>query len=191
MKMSLDSLASKLAANGTALQEADEIRQAADQAIREVRTISYLMYPPMLDELGLRSAIGWYLDGFAQRSGIHTTFEAAPGLTRLPLDVELAMFRVLQESLTNVHRHSGSPTAQVRLFVQDGNACLQVSDRGKGIPAKILRDADGMRLLGVGLRGMDERIRHLGGTLDIFSTAAGTTVSAMVPIQAQALKDQG
>jgi signal transduction histidine kinase len=93
-----------------------ECSQLVEEAIKEVRTISYLLYPPMLEELGLKSAIPWYLDGFTKRSGIKTTFEVSPEFDRIPGDLELALFRVLQESLTNVHRHSGSPTATVRLL---------------------------------------------------------------------------
>src|SRR5579862_6717897 len=118
LKMKLESLSNRKA--DAAPQDARDLRQCADlteEAVKEVRTISYLLYPPMLEEMGLRSAILWYLDGFMKRSGIQTTFEVAPDLQRLPSDTEIALFRVLQESLTNVHRHSGSPTAEVRLWI--------------------------------------------------------------------------
>src|SRR5262249_25280141 len=149
------------AADGEAGQQMTDCRSLAEDAIKELRTISYLMYPPMLDDLGLQSAISWYLEGFSQRSQIAVTFDASPDFGRLAPDDELAMFRVLQESLTNVHRHSGSSTARIRLFTEHGTACLEVIDLGKGIGAGILADAaqDTIRTLGVGLRGMDERMR--------------------------------
>jgi PAS domain S-box-containing protein len=187
LKMKLDLLAA-LVESGDGRATATEIAQCGrliDDAIKEVRTISYLLYPPMLEEMGLPSAIPWYLNGFAQRSGIRTSFEVHGDLGRLPQDAELAMFRVLQESLTNVHRHSGSQTAHVRLMIRDGMVILEVRDQGKGVPAERLRNAgqDWVSSLGVGLRGMNERIVQLGGKLDLFSTDKGTTVTAVLPIE--------
>ena len=181
LKMKLDLLAAR-----TSDETARELQQCVgltEDSIKEVRTISHLLYPPMLEETGLTAAIPWFLDGFSSRSGIKTTFEVDPDFTRLPREVELAMFRVLQESLTNVHRHSGSKTAQVRLLSKNGMATLEVADEGKGVPPGILNDAgqDWTRALGVGLRGMNERMRQLGGTLNLSSSERGTTVSASVP----------
>ena len=105
--------------------------QLTEDAIKEVRTISYLLYPPMLEEMGLKSAVPWYLDGFTKRSGIRTSFEISPDFGRLESDLELAFFRVLQESLTNVHRHSESPTASVRLLVSGNDAILEVKRSGQ------------------------------------------------------------
>jgi PAS domain S-box-containing protein len=182
LKMKLDLLASGRVEGDTA----EELRQCvslAQDSIKEVRTLSHLLYPPMLEETGLTAAIPWFLDGFSSRSGIKTTFEVDPEFGRLPREVELAMFRVLQESLTNVHRHSGSQTAHVRLLSKDGTATLEVADEGKGVPPGILDEAgqDWTRALGVGLRGMNERMRQLGGTLHLSSSERGTTVSASVP----------
>lgn len=158
-----------------------ECLDLVEQSIREVRTISYLLYPPMLEEMGLRTAIPWYLEGFAKRSGIQTTFEIAPDFGRLPRDLELTVFRVLQEGLTNVHRHSGSSTAHVRVMMQDGTLCVEVTDKGKGIPAQTLESTrDAVGTLGVGLRGMNERMRQLGGKLELFSSEEGMTVRATV-----------
>jgi two-component system NarL family sensor kinase len=150
-----------------------------------VRTISYLLYPPMLEEMGLASAIPWYLEGFSKRCGIKTSFEITQGLERLPRDVELALFRVLQESLTNVQRHSGSRTVDIRIFQSGSSVALQVTDHGHGIPADVLAEgsADWMGSLGIGLRGMSERLRQLGGSLEIFSTDTGTQVCATVPTE--------
>lgn len=157
---------------------ADDFSQCSElvhESIKEVRTISYLLYPPMLEELGLKSAIPWYLEGFAQRSGIQTTFEVSADFTRLDRDVELALFRVLQESLTNVHRHSGSATADVSLMVTEENVVLMIRDHGKG--------ASGSGTLGVGLRGMSERVRQLGGDLELSSSEPGFRVKASVPLR--------
>ena len=187
LKMGLDSLKSDAAPNREQTQrQLTECLDLAEQAIREVRTISYLLHPPMLEEMGLSTAIPWYLDGFAKRSGIHTTLETIPpDFGRLPRDIELATFRVLQESLTNVHRHSESPTAHVRMAIQDGIVSLEVRDDGIGIPADILEaGADAAGKLGVGLQGMNERMRQLGGTLELLSNGKGTTVRAAIPFRA-------
>jgi len=164
--------------------ELSECSDLANDAIKEVRTISYLMYPPMLDEMGLKSAIPWYLEGFTQRSGIKTAFEAPPEFPRLAPEVELAFFRVLQESLTNVHRHSGSPTARVRLIATDKSVVLEIGDQGKGAPLRSFNSATSgsQRALGVGLRGMNERILQIGGALELSSSEKGTTVSAVIPL---------
>jgi signal transduction histidine kinase len=137
----------------------------------------------MLEEMGLRSAIPWYLDGFSKRSAIQTAFEINSDFGRFSREVELALFRILQESLTNVHRHSESSTAIVRLSIADRAVVLQIQDKGKGIPPKLLEESgeDWLASLGVGLRGMSERIRQLGGKLEVVSTATGTTVTATVP----------
>jgi len=187
LKMKLDSLVSAVGKR-TDDEAADDIAQCirlTEDSIKELRTVSYLLYPPMLEEMGLKSAIPWYLDGFSARSGIKTTLEVASDFTRLPRGAELALFRVFQESLTNVHRHSGSPTAEVRLFLKGGMGVLEVRDQGKGLPPGLLEESsqDWMGQLGVGLRGMNERMRQLGGTLELTSTKEGTTVRAMVPAQ--------
>lgn len=177
LKMKVDSLKSSAhRSHGGSAQELAECSQLIEEAITEVRTISYLLYPPMLEELGLKSAIPWYLDGFTKRSGIKTTFEVSPGFDRILGDHELALFRVLQESLTNVHRHSGSSTAEVRLLTKDRTAVLQVIDNGKGTLPQ-----DWMAF-GVGLRGMNERMRQLGGDLEIASDQEGTTITASLPL---------
>jgi PAS domain S-box-containing protein len=179
LKMRLHSL-------GCSSGAADEIAgcmELVDECVKEVRTISYLLYPPMLEEMGLASAIPWYLEGFSQRCGIKTSFEIPQELSRLPRDVELVLFRVLQESLTNVQRHSGSASADVRIFPSGSSVVLQVTDKGRGLPTVILQEGstDWIGSLGVGLRGMSERLRQLGGTLEISSNGAGTQVRATVP----------
>jgi signal transduction histidine kinase len=139
----------------------------------------------MLEEMGLKSAIPWYLEGFTKRSGIRTSLDMCADFERLPGDLELALFRVLQESLTNVHRHSGSLTADVHLTKDANSVILQVSDEGKGTDSKCCEESglDWMGGHGVGIRGMAERIRQLGGKLELSSTKEGTTVRAILPIR--------
>lgn len=153
-----------------------------DRAIREVRTLSYLLYPPMLEELGLPSAIRWHLEEFSKRSGISKSVEIEDDV-RLSKDAELALFRILQESLTNVHRHSGSKTASVRFAVDDQNAFLEITDQGRGLPSQVSALADNSPgRLGVGIRGMHERVRQLDGSLEIDSNSCGTVVRAKIPL---------
>jgi PAS domain S-box-containing protein len=179
LKMKLDSM------NVPKPDEIKECSDLADTCLKEVRTISYLLYPPMLDEVGLTSAIPWYLDGFSKRSGIKATFQVAKDFKRLSRDAELVLFRVLQESLTNVQRHSGSPTAEVRISHAQGAVTLHIKDEGKGLPVHVLEEGsqDWMGSNGVGLRGMSERLRQMGGTLHISSNESGTEILATMPIQ--------
>lgn len=185
LKMNLDSLysATEGSFNGSTKLLADCVR-LAEESIKEMRTISYLLYPPMLEEVGLKSAIPWYLEGFSKRSNIEIKFEISPDFGRLSPELELALFRVLQESLTNVHRHSESSVASVWLSAKEGRVTLEIDDRGKGIPAKLLpgSEDDWSASLGVGLRGMHERMQQLGGRLEIRSSNKGTTVRASAPI---------
>jgi len=160
-----------------------QINTLLDQSITETRTISHLLHPPLLDEVGLASAFRWYLEGFAQRSGIQVSTEIAAGLERLPRPVELALFRVLQESLTNIHRHSKSSRAEVALLQGPQGTVLRVRDFGKGMNREMLNSFvnTGARL-GVGLAGMRERIREQGGKLDVQSDGTGTTITVTMPL---------
>jgi signal transduction histidine kinase len=160
-----------------------EAIQLLDQSIAETRTISHLLHPPLLDEAGFSSAAKWYLDGFAQRSGIAVKMDLPDDVDRLPKAIELALFRVLQESLTNIHRHSGSSRAEVVFKLSPDRVILEVRDFGKGIPQDLLKNfqAKGTNF-GVGLAGMRERLRELGGQLDIQSRASGTLVSVTMPL---------
>jgi PAS domain S-box-containing protein len=192
LKMNLDSLQMSLSTkrDGSTAQMLEPCVLLAEEALREVRTISYLLYPPMLEEMGLKSAIPWYLEGFSKRSGIQTSFLVEPQFDRMAPEVELAFFRILQEALTNVHRHSGSTTANIRLAINNGDAVMEIRDEGKGISANLLEQSgeDWMGSLGVGLRGMNERMRQLGGKLDVSSTGKGTKVTASVPAERGASK---
>ena len=189
LKMKLDSLSATAEAAGLP-GLGGEVRDCArlsEECITEVRTISYLLFPPMLEEMGLRSAITWYLEGFAKRSGIKTEFAADPAIGRLPREVEVSVFRALQESLTNVHRHSGSAAAEVRLMQEDGRVVLSVRDFGKGFEyceGKVVV-AENSAALGVGLRSMSERAAHLGGSLQVVSQQPGTTIKISVPVSSQ------
>ena len=155
-----------------------------DQSISETRTISHLLHPPLLDEAGFASAAKWYLEGFAQRSGIQVNLDLPEDVDRLPRPIELGLFRVLQESLTNIHRHSGSSKADVALKVQPRAVVLNVRDYGRGLPQELLTvfRAQGTNS-GVGLAGMRERMRELGGHLDIQSDPTGTLISVTMPLQ--------
>jgi PAS domain S-box-containing protein len=154
-----------------------------DQSISEIRTLSYLLHPPFLDEMGLLSALRWYAAGFAERSGIAVDLELPDSFERLPLDTETALFRIVQESLINIHRHAGSETARIRLQRDAETLTLEIEDRGRGIPKASLTHI--MRregLAGVGIAGMSERIEQLGGHLDITSSDQGTTVRVRLPL---------
>lgn len=184
LKMGLDLLDMSLPSNdGAAKKHVADCVRLVSQSLTEVRTMSYLLYPPMLEEIGLRAAIPWYLEGFAKRSGIQTSLDISQACERMPRDVELAIFRILQESLTNVHRHSGSKQAEIRIICAGGKVTLEVKDNGTGIPADLLEPAkDSLGTLGVGLRGMNERVNQLGGTLGLRSTDEGTTIVATIPL---------
>lgn len=151
-----------------------------EQITREVRTISYLLHPPLLEMAGLSSAIRWYADGFAERSGILVEIEIQSDFPRLNDESELAVFRMVQECLTNVHRHSGSPTAFIKVELQEPNVVVRVQDRGKGM-SRNYKAGTGPDTVGVGLSGMQERLRQIGGSLRIESDGAGTTVIATIP----------
>jgi len=149
----------------------------------ELRTISYLLHPPLLDELGLGSALRWYVDGFGKRSGIAVQLDLR-GEERLPPELETTLFRVVQECLINIHRHSGSATASIRLSQESGRIALEVEDAGRGMTPEELADVSSGTSLGVGVRGIRERIKDFAGELEILSCERGTTVRAVIPFEA-------
>jgi len=155
-----------------------ENAQLVQQASSEIRTLSYLLHPPVLEIAGLVSAIRWYADGFSERSKIKVDLELPSDLDRLPDDIELAIFRIIQECLTNVHRHSGSSTAEIRIQQQGSRLIIRVRDNGKGIPLEKQLELIGSSRGGVGFAGMRERLRQLDGTLEIQSDPTGTVVTA-------------
>jgi PAS domain S-box-containing protein len=160
-----------------------ENAQLVDQVSREIRTISHLLHPPLLEVAGLVSALRWYVDGFSERSKIKVDLEVPADFGRLPNDAELAIFRIVQECLTNVHRHSGSATAAILIRQEDGQLTVQVRDSGKGLPSKKQRELIESNRGGVGFGGMRERLRQLGGALEIQSEGEGTVVSVTLNVQ--------
>jgi signal transduction histidine kinase len=183
VKMNLDMFSSSQPAD----RLLSEAIQLLDQSIAETRTISHLLHPPLLDEAGFSSAAKWYLEGFAQRSGIEVKMDLPSDAGRLPKPIELGLFRVLQESLTNIHRHSGSSKAEVALRLFPHQVTLEVRDYGKGIPRELLENfrTKGTNF-GVGLAGMRERVRELGGQLDIQPRTPGNSISVTLPLSEKA-----
>jgi len=155
----------------------------------EIRTISHLLHPPLLDDVGLQSALEWYIEGFSERSKIHVDLDLPEDFGRLPRNLEITLFRVVQECLTNIHRHSGSTTASVRVERSEDEVRLEVRDSGKGIPADTQATLASGKLSGVGLRGMSERLRQMGGQLEVHSNGKGTKVSAVLPLEASPAKE--
>ena len=166
--------------------ERDDIAEGialAQRAITEIRTVSYLLHPPSLDEAGLLSALRWHAGGFAERSGIKVDLDLPESMERLPLDTETVLFRIVQESLTNIHRHSGSATARIRLRRDEEMLELQIEDQGHGIPKGSLGQLTaGGEGAGVGIAGMTWRARQLGGSLEVKSSDHGTTVRVLLPL---------
>ncbi len=162
---------------------ASQCQELADRCIREVRTLSYILHPPMLDEAGLEDAIRHYVDGFSERTGIAVKLQISPRFGRMPPDVELALFRVVQESLTNIQRHSQSHRATIQLDRSADEVKLEISDKGPGASHRELPGTPGSPFrLGVGIPSMQERVRLIGGWLEIESSNSGTTVRATVPV---------
>jgi signal transduction histidine kinase len=188
MKMSM-ALIRKLDSKTPGLQcLIDDLNALADEALQEVRTTSYLLHPPLLDEAGIASAARWFVEGFARRSGIPVQCDIPETMPRPARECELVLFRVLQESLTNVHRHSGASAATVRLTRDSDRFRLEVSDNGKGISPESLRRLDGRaNKAGVGITGMRERVRELGGDIEIRALTPGTSICVALPIAADAV----
>lgn len=158
----------------------------------EIRTTSYLLHPPMLDEMGLSSALRWYIEGLAERSGLSIELNIADGLGRLAPEVELAIFRLVQECLTNIHRHSGSKTAVIRIAREPDKIYAEVQDRGKGMSPERFAEVQSQGLgSGVGIRGMRERVRQSQGELIVDSNALGTKITAVFPAKRPAASEQG
>jgi len=165
----------------SAASAASESAGIVEQISKEIRTISHLLHPPLLDVAGLASAIRWYVDGFSERSKIKVEMEIPAEFRRLSDEMEIAIFRLVQECLTNIHRHSGSDTAVIAIREEDHTVVVEVKDAGRGIPPnkQIAIRSD---QTGVGFRGIRERLRHFGGELDIHSDEGGTSVTAKLPL---------
>jgi signal transduction histidine kinase len=154
-----------------------------EQISSEIRTMSHLLHPPLLDAAGLTSALRWYVDGFSERSKIKVDLNIPEDVGRLSDEMEIAIFRMIQECLTNIHRHSGSSGAAIRVRKEDSHILVEVQDEGTGIPLEKQIELKTSGRTGVGFRGMRERLRQLGGTLEIQSGRAGTAVIATLPIE--------
>jgi signal transduction histidine kinase len=180
LSINLDRIARDLSGSAGLVEEC---RDLIGRTSSEIRTLSHLLHPPLLDEVGFASAARWYVEGFANRSGVTINLDIPPSLSRMSQDTETGLFRILQEGLTNIHRHSGSDRADIRIDVDGDLLQFSIRDYGKGIaPAALQRwQADGTA--GVGLTGMRERVNELGGKLDISSTASGTMITVTVPTE--------
>jgi PAS domain S-box-containing protein len=179
------------AIDGRTSQVLLESMDLAEHVVKEIRTLSYLLHPPLLDEVGLACALQWYADGLAERTKIKIELDLPEQLERLSQDWETAIFRIVQECLTNTHRHSGSPTAKIQIRENGKRILLIVRDRGKGIPHEFRRGTKLSSTVGVGIRGMRERVRQLGGRMRIRSGAPGTIVEVILPfVRREALPEE-
>ena len=175
----------KMVSEGQAAELLSQLFDSLEKSISETRTISHLLHPPLIDELGFAAAAKWYVEGFSERSGIKVDLQLSNTSQRLPRTVELPLFRILQATLSNVHRHAESPSVEIRLEITAREAKLEVKDYGKGINRELLeRFKTSGGGVGIGLAGMRERLRELGGQLEVESGATGTLMRAVVPISA-------
>jgi signal transduction histidine kinase len=182
LKLNLEHIQRKLQQMGPEARKMSETLGLIDQLTREFRTISHLLHPPLLDELGLVSAVRWFVEGFSERGKIPVSLELAPDFGRLSRDLETTVFRIVQECLTNIHRHSRSPSAQIRIVRDDTNVIVEVQDFGKGIAPSAAGGETRPMTVGVGIQGMRERVRQLGGRFELVSDLSGTTVRATMPL---------
>ena len=186
MKMAISMLQARLP--GDAILK--DCLKMLDDSIAETRTISHLLHPPLLDEAGLNSASRWFVEGFGKRSGVEVNLDIFDGAVRLPEATELVLFRVLQESLTNVHRHAQTTRADVSLRIEGNQAVLRVRDYGRGMPPGVVHSLqENGSAGGVGLAGMTERVREIGGKLEIRSSSVGTEIVARVAVQPRTRQD--
>jgi len=168
--------------NPSLAEALEETQDFVRQLNREIRTTSYLLHPPLLDENGLPQALQWYTHGLQERSSLQIELIVSEGFGRLPGDLELTIFRIIQESLTNIHRHSGSKTAAIRLARDGDQAKVEIQDYGKGFSREDPPTSVARGRTGVGIMGMRERVRHLNGQMDVRSNAGGTTILAVFPL---------
>ena len=188
--INLAQLAQKAARNAPEVaSEAEKIQETVQQLHREIRTTSYLLHPPLLDETGLYSAINWYVQGLQERSRVELRFDCSEKFGRLPQEMELVIFRLVQECLTNIHRHSASKAASIRLSRESNQITLEIRDQGKGMSRERLTEIQSGRS-GVGITGMRERLRQFAGTLAIESGDSGTCVLATIPVSKAATPDE-
>jgi signal transduction histidine kinase len=185
MKMVLDQMKAEAVGENFSLLVSQTI-EINEEMSRQLRTMSYLLHPPLLDEAGLPSALQWYADGFAERSAIKVDLQIDSDFGRLPDAMEIALFRIVQECLTNIHRHSGSSSASIRVNRKSERIDIEISDGGKGISPDHLRE--GKVVPGVGMMGMQERMRQFGGSMEVTSSKDGTAVLASIPLKKDELR---
>ena len=184
LRMDLSALKRSAAAADPSMGETiDESIALTERSIAEIRTLSYLLHPPMIEQAGLLPSLRWYAHGFEERSGIAVTLDVPDELERLPIEMETAVFRIVQEVLTNIQRHSGSTVASIRLRREPHTLTLEIRDEGRGIPPALRGDENTLAAAGVGIAGMRERARELGGRMEIRSDDHGTTVAVRLPIE--------
>jgi two-component system, NarL family, sensor kinase len=181
--MSLSRLAQDAKNNPDQLAKGiEDVEGLVQHLTQEIRTTSYLLHPPMLDEVGISSALDWYVQGLTERSRLQIDLKVSENFGRLPSEMELLIFRLVQESLTNIHRHSGSKTAQIRIQREENAVHVKVEDQGKGISPERLTEIQSQGT-GVGIRGMRERVRYFRGDLVIESNGSGTKVYVTLPLK--------
>jgi PAS domain S-box-containing protein len=185
LSMNLGGITQHAAKHPALAKSVQDSQELVQQLNKEIRTMSYLLHPPLLDETGLSEAIHWYMQGLMERSGLAIELSVSENFGRLPGEIEMAVFRVVQECLTNIHRHSGSKTATIRLSRNADIVSLEIQDAGKGISAEKLAGIQAQRS-GVGITGMRERVRHFKGVMNIHSNGTGTTISVTIPMMATA-----
>jgi PAS domain S-box-containing protein len=180
-KLSLEAIAKDGKNKVRSRDSLDKTIKLVDDVTRDIRTVAQLLHPPLLDEAGLISATRWLVDGFSERSKIPVNLDLPGDIGRLPENVEIALFRIVQEALNNVHRHSEAKSAAIELRRNKEHVVLEIKDNGKGLPAQMLSDAGRGKGFGVGILGMKERLAQLGGILEVSSSKKGTVIKAIVP----------
>jgi len=179
---------------GTQIDAQALIRQTidlTDSAIQEVRTISHLLHPPLLEELGFLAAARWYVDEYGKRSQVKVSLFVEEPIERLPREVEIALFRVLQEALTNVYRHAAAESVDIRIVCRDGQVIMSVADDGRGIPQAVLAKFREGAALGIGLAGIRERLAEFGGQINVESSSEGSVLVAVIPTNVCSTKPEG
>jgi signal transduction histidine kinase len=179
--LNLATIAQHVRQNPLLAKTVQEGQELVQELSKEIRTTSYLLHPPLLEENGLSDALPWYIQGVTERSGLCIELNISDNFGRLPCEMELAIFRIVQECLTNIHRHAGGKTAIIRISRDDERVSLEIQDDGVGMPAEKLAEIQTQRS-GVGITGMRERVRHLKGVMSVESNDQGTRVLVRLPI---------
>jgi signal transduction histidine kinase len=180
LAIEVDQLLQRASTSPELAADIEQIRETVRQLHSDIRTTSYLLHPPLLDESGLQAAISWYAGGITERTALHIDVEISDDLGRLPRDLELVFFRFIQEALTNIHRHASATKASIIMSRSQAHVTAEVRDNGSGMSAERLRQVSSGGS-GLGIRGMRERIRQFQGSMEIQSDANGTKVSVEIP----------